>query len=222
MKCMQARRNLERPSHSLSTVRRALHITQYSVLRCCIFSGTQVWLSGTIYPLQGNPPWVATFAVDGNTPVVLTGPDAPSQQFNTSFWASPQLADNQQHKIVVQVASATQNAPFLFDQLLYSPSNPSPTTTESAVVYASTTPPQVTVTVSAMPEAKAGAPVGAIVGGIVAGVVVLAVAGILVFYFWRRRQNDRPYHYNSVNSGDLSKGETSEGELSRLQSEIIC
>jgi len=172
------------------------------------FNGTQVWVAGTLYPLQGGAPWVVTFTVDGKSPAaVLTGPDAPADQSNTGLWGSQTLSGDTQHQLVVEVTSATTNTPFLLDQLLFIPVNPQPTTTQSEVTYTTTTPPQVTITVSSLPDGKDGVPIGAIVGGVVAGITVLAIAGILVFYWFRRRRHGKPYFYDSADAAELLNDE---------------
>ena len=171
--------------------------------------GTQVWVVGGTYPLGSNPPWVVTFTVDGQSPAsLLTAPNPTSQQLGVYLYASPKLSADDEHELTLKVTAASANAPFVFQEVVFAPSNPSPTTTQSQVVYTATTPPQVTVTVSSspLPSAKSSSPsTGAIVGGVAAGVAVLAIIGILLFYWFRKRRNGKPYFYESANAGELLK-----------------
>lgn len=165
--------------------------------------------------MDGLKPWAVTFRVDGaSSAALLTGPDAPSDQFNTTFWQSAVLSPDTQHRLVVEVISASTNTPFLLDQIIYIPVNAAPTVTQSFQVFATTTPPQVTVTVSSIPESTGnkGVSTGAIVGGVVAGVTALAIVVVLVYWWYHRRRYGKPYFYGPADPADMLKDEEGSGE----------
>lgn len=129
-------------------------------------------------------------------------------QNETGLWESQNDLTNGQHRLTVRVTFATPNTPFLLDQLFYVPT----TSTEprAGVTYTNTAPPQVTVTVSAVPEPGSSVPVGAIVGGVVGGLVFLAIAALLALWFYRKRHvSSKPYYYGNAHPSEMLQEDAS-------------
>jgi len=173
------------------------------------YNGTKMWVSGTFYPLDGKKPWSVTFAFDNLEPLSLVGQDVYQTQTDAGLWESPDSTAFGQHELSMKVTSASNDVPFLLDQLLYAPASE---TSRPQVTYSATAPPQVTVTVTPDATSTPGSsvPVGAIAGGVAAGVVVLVVAGLLAFWFYRkRRQPKKPYYYETGNPSEMLREEDS-------------
>ncbi|KAH8100268.1 hypothetical protein BXZ70DRAFT_179352 [Cristinia sonorae] len=168
-----------------------------------LFNGTEAWVAGSVYPLLGRKPWAIACSIDGSTPTVLFGPDAQSDISNTGLWETGKLSADKEHNITVQVVQADIDTPFLFDSILFIPISTQPTSSQTDVTYTKTSSPQVTVTVTSAPKPK-NVPVGAIVGGVVTGVVLLAIAGILLFFWLRkRRPGGKPYFYHPADPAEM-------------------
>ncbi|TCD64672.1 hypothetical protein EIP91_003785 [Steccherinum ochraceum] len=165
------------------------------------YNGTQIWVSGTLYPLDGKIPWSVTFTLDDKYPLSLVAQDVYQVQNDTGLWESQDDLTGGQHQLTLKVTFATPNTPFLLDQLFYVPTSTDP---RAGVTYTNTAPPQVTVTVSAVSEPGSSVPVGAIVGGAVGGLVLLIIAGLLGFWFYRkRRSSTKPFYYGNAHPSEM-------------------
>lgn len=172
-------------------------------------AGTQIWVSGTLYPLDGKIPWSVTFTLDDKYPLSLVAQDVYQVQNDTGLWESQDDLTGGQHQLALKVTFATPNTPFLLDQLFYVPTSTDP---RAGVTYTNTAPPQVTVTVSAVSEPGGSVPVGAIVGGAVGGLILMIIAGLLGLWFYRKRHSStKPFYYGNAHPSEMLQ-ENASGE----------
>ncbi|KAH8100269.1 hypothetical protein BXZ70DRAFT_907396 [Cristinia sonorae] len=174
------------------------------------YNGTKVWVTGTFYPLVSKRPWSVTFSLDGRDPLSLIGHDSYTVQSNVGLWESQDAVTLGEHTLVMRVTTASKDTPFLLDQILYAPEAETP---RPGVTYNQTTPPQVTVTVSSVPgPSHSSVSTGAIVGIVVGGVVALLVAGLLAFWFYRKRMHPaKPFYYGDADAAEMLQEEGTTG-----------
>ncbi|RPD63362.1 hypothetical protein L227DRAFT_387075 [Lentinus tigrinus ALCF2SS1-6] len=174
------------------------------------FQGTRITVFGVVIPYISGPLPAAQYAVDGtgfntssvpNTTRILTGAKFyTSEYFPFGF-----------HTLTVNVTTATDNAPYLFDYLAIDTTDPpasstsssSSTTSSSSHTSSSASPSGSDIALHTQGASKSNAPTGAIVGGVIGGVVLLSAIAIGAWWLWKKNRTYDQSTYAYVKTGQF-------------------
>ena len=184
--------------------------------------GTRISLYGVVIPWISGPLPTAQYAVDGQSQNITSAPNTTRTLLGVNFYTSDWFP-NGTHVLTVNVTTATEDGPYLFDYLSIDTTNPPAastnntiaTNTTTAVTSSSTsstsTSSSSTATSSgdalgASTSGKSSVPTGPIVGGVIGGMALLALIAFGAWWLWRKHRTEGVSTYAYARTGQYGKG----------------
>ena len=163
---------------------------------------------GVVIPYITGPLPAAQYAVDGSSLTTSSVPNTTRTLTGAKFYTSEYFPFGF-HTLTVNVTTATDNAPYLFDYLAIDTTDPpassssssSSATSSFSHTSSSSSPTSSDTALHAQGASTSNAPTGAIVGGVIGGVVLLAAIAIGAWWLWKKNRTYDQSSYAYAKTG---------------------
>ena len=163
---------------------------------------------GVVIPYITGPLPAAQYAVDSSSLTTSSVPNTTRTLTGAKFYTSEYFPFGF-HTLTVNVTTATDNAPYLFDYLAIDTTDPpassssssSSATSSFSHTSSSSSPTSSDTALHAQGASTSNAPTGAIVGGVIGGVVLLAAIAIGAWWLWKKNRTYDQSSYAYAKTG---------------------
>ncbi|TBU59942.1 hypothetical protein BD310DRAFT_365384 [Dichomitus squalens] len=178
------------------------------------FTGTRISLYGVVIPWISGALPTAQYAVDGQSQNISSAPNTTRTLLGVNFYTSDWFP-NGTHMLTVNVTTATEDGPYLFDYLSIDTTNPpaanntaATNSTASASSSSTSTTSSSSSTASssgtalgASTHSKSSVPIAPLVGGVIGGLALLALIAFGAWWMWKKHRTEGVSTYAYARTG---------------------